>query len=43
MIERFAKDNAVGGGGPSSEFATFIGREQKIWSDIGRWAQIKAD
>ena len=43
MIERFANDNAVGGGGPSSEFAAFIGREQKIWSDIVRRGQIKAD
>ena len=43
VTERFANDNAVGGGGPSSEFAAFIGREQKIWSDIVRRAQIKAD
>ena len=43
VTERFATDNAVGGGGPSSEFAAFIAREQKIWSDIVRRAQIKAD
>jgi tripartite-type tricarboxylate transporter receptor subunit TctC len=43
VTERFATDNAVGGGGPSPEFAAFIGREQKIWSDIVRRAQIKAD
>ena len=43
MTERFATDNAVGGGGPSSEFAAFIGREQKIWKEIVRKAQIKAD
>ncbi len=43
VTERFANDNAVGGGGPSAEFAAFIGREQKIWSDIVKRAQIKAD
>jgi tripartite-type tricarboxylate transporter receptor subunit TctC len=43
VTERFATDNAVGGGGPASEFASFIAREQKIWSDIVRRAQIKAD
>ncbi len=43
VTERFATDNAVGGGGPPAEFAAFIAREQKIWSDIVRRAQIKAD
>jgi hypothetical protein len=43
VTERFASDNAVGGGGPPSEFAAFIAHEQKIWSDIVRRAQIKAD
>jgi tripartite-type tricarboxylate transporter receptor subunit TctC len=43
VTERFATDNAVGGGGPSSEFATFIQREQRIWSDIVRKAGIKPD
>ena len=43
VTERFATDNAVGGGGPSAEFAAFIQREQKIWSDIVKRAQIKAD
>ena len=43
VTERFANDNAIGGGGPSSEFAAFIGREQKIWKDIVQRAQIKAD
>lgn len=43
VTERFANDNAVGGGGPSSEFAAFIGNEQIIWSDIVKRAQIKAD
>jgi tripartite-type tricarboxylate transporter receptor subunit TctC len=43
VTERFATDNAVGGGGPAAEFASFIGREQRIWKDIVRRAQIKAD
>ncbi len=43
VTERFATDSAVGGGGPSNEFAAFIGREQKIWSDIVKRAGIKAD
>ena len=43
VTERFANDSAVGGGGPPQEFAAFIAREQKIWSDIVRRAQIKAD
>ena len=43
VAERFATDNAVGGGGPPAEFAAFIGREQKIWKEIVRKAQIKAD
>jgi len=43
VTERFAADNAVGGGGPSAEFASFIAREQKIWSDIVKRANIKAD
>jgi tripartite-type tricarboxylate transporter receptor subunit TctC len=43
VTERFATDNAVGGGGPAGEFAAFIRSEQKIWSDIVKRAQIKAD
>ncbi|MFC5496424.1 Bug family tripartite tricarboxylate transporter substrate binding protein [Caenimonas terrae] len=43
VTERFATDNAVGGGGPSSEFAAFIASEQNIWKDIVVKAQIKAD
>jgi tripartite-type tricarboxylate transporter receptor subunit TctC len=43
VTERFASDNAVGGGGPSAEFGSFITREQKIWSDIVKRANIKAD
>ena len=43
VTERFATDNAVGGGGPSSEFAAFIAREQKTWQDLVPQARIKAD
>ena len=43
VTERFASDSAVGGGGQSTEFATFIASEQKIWSDIVKRANIKAD
>lgn len=43
VTERFATDNAVGGGGPSSEFAAYIKGEQTIWSDIVKRASIKAD
>ena len=43
VTERFATDNAVGGGGPSSDYAAYIAREQKIWSDIVKRAQIKPD
>lgn len=43
VTERFASDSAVGGGGPAAEFASFIASEQKIWSDIVKRAQIKAD
>jgi tripartite-type tricarboxylate transporter receptor subunit TctC len=43
VTERFATDSAVGGGGPPAEFAAFIAREQKIWSDIVKRAQIRAD
>ncbi len=43
VTERFATDNAVSGGGPSSDYAKFIAGEQKIWSDIVKRANIKAD
>ena len=43
VTERFATDNAVGGGGPSADYAKFIASEQKIWSDIVKRAGIKAD
>jgi len=43
VTERFATDNAIGGGGPSSDYAAFIKNEQRIWSDIVKRAGIKAD
>ena len=43
VTERFATDNAVGGGGPSSEYAAFFKSEQVIWSDIVKRAGIKPD
>jgi tripartite-type tricarboxylate transporter receptor subunit TctC len=43
VTERFATDNAVGGGGPSGDYAKFIQGEQTIWSDIVKRAGIKAD
>jgi tripartite-type tricarboxylate transporter receptor subunit TctC len=43
ITERFASDNAVGGGGPSADYAAFIAGEQKVWSDIVKRASIKAD
>ncbi len=43
VTERFASDDAVAGGGPSSEYAAFIRNEQRIWSDIVKRAGIKPD
>ncbi len=43
VTERFATDNAVGGGGPSADFAKFIADEQKVWKDIVKRASIRAD
>lgn len=43
VTARFATDNAVRGGGPSADYASFIAGEQKIWSDIVKRAGIRAD
>lgn len=43
VTERFASDNAVGGGGPPEEFAAFIRQQQKVWSEIVKRAGIKPD
>jgi len=43
VTERFATDNAVGGGGPAAEYAEFVRKEQAIWKDIVQRAGIKPD
>ena len=43
VTERFATDNAVGGGGSPAEFAAYIAKEQKIWSRIVKEAHIRPD
>ena len=43
VTERFASDSAVGGGGPSAEFAAYIGQQQKVWKEIVLRAGIKPD
>ena len=43
VTERFATDNAIGGGGPSSEYAAFVKDQQRIWSDIVKRANIKPE
>ena len=43
VVERFAHDNAIAGGEPPAEFAAFIRNEQRIWGDIVRRANIRAD
>ncbi len=43
VTERFATDNAVGGGGSSADYAKFIASEQRIWKDIVARASIKPD
>ena len=43
VTERFANDSAVGGGGPSSDFAAFIAKQQAVWKEIVLRAGIKPD
>jgi tripartite-type tricarboxylate transporter receptor subunit TctC len=43
VTERFANDNAVGGGMVPEEFGKFIASEQKIWKEIVAKAKIKSD
>jgi tripartite-type tricarboxylate transporter receptor subunit TctC len=43
VTERFATDNAVGGGGSPAEFSAYIAKEQKIWSRIVKEAHIRPD
>lgn len=43
ITERFANDNAIGGGMAPEEFGKFIANEQKIWKEIVAQAKIRAD
>ncbi len=43
VTERFASDDAIGGGMPAEQYAAFIAKEQKIWKEIVKKAGIKAD
>ena len=43
VTERFTTDNALGGGGPSAEYAEFVRKEQIVWRDIVQRAGIKPD
>jgi tripartite-type tricarboxylate transporter receptor subunit TctC len=41
--ERFAFDNAEGGGGTSAEYAAYIAAEQKIWKNVVERTGMKPD
>jgi tripartite-type tricarboxylate transporter receptor subunit TctC len=43
VTRRFANDSAVAGGGPPSEYAAFIAREQRLWKDVVARAGIRPD
>jgi tripartite-type tricarboxylate transporter receptor subunit TctC len=43
LQDRFAFDNAEPGGGPASEYASFIAAEQKIWKNIVERTGMKPD
>lgn len=43
ITDRFASEDAVIGGGPSSEFAAFIAQQQVLWKDVVARANIKPD
>ncbi|NCV33858.1 MAG: tripartite tricarboxylate transporter substrate binding protein, partial [Betaproteobacteria bacterium] len=43
ITERFAKDNAVAGGGTPEEFARFIKAEQERWSAVVKKSGLKLD
>ncbi len=43
LQERFAFDNAEAGGGPSSEYASYIAKEQKIWKEIVERTGMRSD
>ncbi len=43
IAERFASEDAVTGGGPPAEFATFITAQQALWKRVVSEARIRAD
>jgi len=43
VSERFASEDAVIGGGPSSEFAALITQQQGVWKEVVTKANIKVD
>jgi hypothetical protein len=43
VAERFASEDAVIGGGPSSEFAALITQQQGVWKEVVAKAHIKVD
>jgi tripartite-type tricarboxylate transporter receptor subunit TctC len=43
VAERFASEDAIIGGGPSSEFAALIAQQQTLWREVVTKAKIKID
>ena len=43
IAERFTSEDAIIGGGPSSEFASLIAQQQALWRDVISKAKIKID
>ena len=43
IAERFASEDAIIGGGPSSEFASLIAQQQALWREVISKAKIKID
>jgi len=43
ISDRFASEDAVVGGGPSSEFSSFILQQQNLWKDVVARAHIRPD
>jgi tripartite-type tricarboxylate transporter receptor subunit TctC len=43
ISDRFASEDAVVGGGPSSEFSSFILQQQALWKDVVMRAHIRPD
>ncbi len=43
VTERFANDDAIGGGMLPEQYGAFIAKEPVIWKDIVKRVSIKAD